>query len=68
MNWFKFNSGSSGYEEILSVTKHKVYSNGSLSIVDVQKEDVGTYKVQISNDAGTATEEIEVEIMQQTGY
>ena len=60
-------SDSSGYTEVVSDTKHKVHSNGSLSIVDVQKEDDGTYMIWISNSAGTATEAIEVEIMQQTG-
>ena len=61
------NANSSGYTEVVSDTKHKVHSNGSLSIVDVQKEDDGTYKVEISNSAGTVSEEIEVEILQQTG-
>ena len=62
------NANSSGYTEVVSDTKHKVHSNGSLSIVDVQKEDDGTYKVEISNSAGTATEELEVELMPQKGH
>ena len=50
--------------KVVSDTKYNVYSNGSLSIADVQKEDNGTYKVEISNSAGTVSEEIQVEIMQ----
>ena len=60
-------SDSSGYTEVVSGDKYKVHSNGSISIVDVQKEDDGTYKVEISNSAGSATEEVEVGVMQQTG-
>ena len=47
-------------------TKYEIHSNGSLSIVDVQKEDNGAYKVEISNSAGSATEEIQVEIIEHT--
>ena len=68
MTWYKKNSDSSGYTEVVSGTKYYVHSNGSLSISNVQKEDIGTYEVQISNNAGAAVVEIEVEIMQQTGY
>ena len=50
----------------MSDTKYFVHSNGSLSIFEVQKEDIGTYEVQISNSAGATVEELEVEIMQQT--
>ena len=68
VNWFKFNSNSYEYEEILRSKKHNVHSNGSLSIVDVHKEDIGTYEVQISNNAGITSEEVQVEIMNQTGW
>ena len=57
------NSDSSDYTEVVSDTKYKVHSNGSLSIADVQKEDIGTYEVQISNDAGAALVEMELEML-----
>ena len=52
--------------KVVSDNKYNVYSNGSLSIADVQKEDDGTYMVQISNSAGSATEEIQVKLVQRT--
>ena len=66
VTWYKMSSDSSGYTEVVSDTKYNVHPNGSLSIVDVQKGDNGTYKVEISNSAGTVSEEIQVELMQQT--
>ena len=57
---------SSEFTEI-SAKNNKVHLNGSLSIVDVQKEDAGTYKVEISNSAGWANREIRVEISQKLG-
>ena len=61
------NANASGYTEVVSDNKYTVHFNGSLSIADVQKEDIGTYEVQISNSAGAALEEIEVEIVHHTG-
>ena len=60
-------SDSSGYTEIADGAKYNIHRNGSLSIVDAQKEDDGTYMVEISNSVGTATEEIQVELLQKTG-
>ena len=67
VTWYKSNVNSSGYTEVVSGTKYKVHSNGSLSIVDVQKEDAGTYEVQISNSAGSASQQVEVDVNQHTG-
>ena len=67
MKWYKSNINSSGYTEVESGTKYNLHFNGSLGIVYVQKGDNGTYMVEISNSAGTVSEEIEVEILQQTG-
>ena len=64
MTWYRKNSNSSGYTDVVSDTKYNIHSNGSLSIVDVQKEDIGTYEIQISNSAGAALEEIEVQLLQ----
>ena len=67
MNWYKLTPDTSGYVKVVSDPKNKIHSNGSLSIVDVQKEDIGTYMAEISNSAGTATEEIQVELLPQAG-
>ena len=64
MTWYKMSSDSSGFLEIASDDIYKVHSNGSLSIVAVHKEDDGTYMVEISNNAGTASEKVQVEIIQ----
>ena len=58
------NPDSSEFTEI-SAKNNKVHLNGSLSIFDVQKEDAGTYKVQISNSAGWANREIQVTVSQE---
>ena len=62
--WFKFNYTSSDYIELMSDEKYSVYPNGSLSIIDVQKEDEGTYRVMLSNNAGIVSEDIEVEVIE----
>ena len=67
VTWFKFNSDSSGYTEVANGKKFNVHSNGSLSIANVQKEDDGTYMVEIVNNFGSAMEEIEVELLLQKG-
>ena len=51
----------------MSDRKFYVHYNASLSIFDAQKEDEGTYVIEISNSEGKATEEIEVEVVQKTG-
>ena len=58
------NPDSSGFTEI-SAKNNKVHLNGSLSMFDVQKEDAGTYKVEISNSAGWANREIQVTVSQE---
>ena len=60
-------SDPSSYTEIVDGAKYHVHPNGSLSIVDAQKTDDGTYKVEISNSVGTVTEEIQVELMELKG-
>ena len=50
----------------MSDDKYTVHSNGSLSILDAEKEDEGAYRVEISNYAGSASEQIEVELIQRT--
>ena len=49
--------------EIVSDEKYMVHSNGSLSILDVQNEDEGAYRIEISNSDGLASEDIEVELI-----
>ena len=55
---------SLGYTEIVSDDKYVVDTNGSLSIRDTVEEDEGTYKVELSNSAGTVSEEIQVDLIQ----
>lgn len=53
--------------DVVSDGKYTIHSNGSLSIANIQQEDEGAYRIGISSDAGKATEEIEVVVMQRTG-
>ena len=60
-------SESGEKEEILGDSKITVHSNGSLSIPDIQKEDEGTYLVELSNSDGTTSLDIKVEVVEQIG-
>ena len=48
----------------MSDDKYVVDTHGSLSIRDTVEEDEGTYKVELSNSAGTVSEEIQVDLIQ----
>ena len=68
MKWYVLDSKSPGFSEIVNDDKHKINTNGSLSISDAQLENDGNYWVVISNIAGTATEQTEVSVTQRTGF
>ena len=44
-------------------SKYKVYPNGSLSILDIHKDDEGTYNVELSYEDGSITWPITVEVV-----
>ena len=67
VRWFKMGADSPSYTELTSDDNYIVHSNGSLSILDTDEQDEGTYWVEVSNSAGTASEEIEIELIQKTG-
>lgn len=67
MKWYILDSESPGFEEIVSDEKYKIHFNGSLSILDTQLENNGSYWVVVSNAAGTASENIEVVVEQRAG-
>ena len=51
-------------EEILDDSKITVHSNGSLSIPEIEKEDEGTYVVELSNSDGSTSVEIELKVIE----
>ena len=67
IRWYVVESESGEKEEILDDSKITVHSNGSLSIPDIQKEDEGTYVVELSNSDGTTSLDIKVEVVEQIG-
>ena len=67
VRWYKWISENGEYGEIISDGKYIVHTNGSLTIIDSQREDEGTYMIEISNSAGNAQEEIEIVMAEPTG-
>ena len=67
IRWYKLNTDSSGYTEIVTDARYTIHFNSSLSIHDTESSDKGTYRVEISNSVGSASEEIEVELIRKTG-
>ncbi|XP_063687572.1 uncharacterized protein LOC134820861 isoform X3 [Bolinopsis microptera] len=70
IDWFVTEPGSGTPQPIIEGDgdKYEIHINGSLTIKDVGKEDEGTYLVQVSNSAGSATEEAEIEVTQTAGF
>lgn len=68
MRWYKVNSDTSDRTTIINDNKkYKIYTNGSLGILSIQDNDVGTYRVEISNNVGKAAEEVDVQLIKQAG-
>ena len=69
IDWFVTQPGSGTPQPIIEGDgdKYEIHINGSLTIKDVGEEDEGTYLVQVSNSAGSATEEAEIEVTQTAG-
>ena len=65
--WYKLDKDSSDLIDISSDDKYTIHTNGSLSILDTQQGDEGTYRIEISNSAGKASEEIVVVLKQRAG-
>lgn len=54
-------------EDVADDPKFTVHFNGSLSILDIQKENEGTYKAEVSNRDGATTVEIDVNVIHKIG-
>ena len=68
IDWFVTKPGSNTPRPITGDDdKYQVHINGSLTVKDVGDEDEGVYLVQVSNSAGSATEEAEIEVSHSAG-
>ena len=66
IHWSKLGPDFSTVSDIVSDDKYTIHSNGSLSILDAEKEDEGNYTIEISNNVGTAKAWLEVGIISKT--
>ena len=68
IDWFVTKPGSETPRPIEGDSdKYEIHINGSLTIFDVEDEDEGVYLVQVSNSAGSATEQADIEVTYQAG-
>ena len=65
--WRKVDDESDSYTRIINDENYQVHLNGSLSIIDVQEDNEGTYSVEISNGNETTSVMIQIIVLQRTG-